>query len=560
MQKCNVCRLDKIYWDPEKIEENIASKVSGLEPLEIKHIELPSIVPIISLKEPSSFCWDAINTSTIIINYTDLIDKEILPKIVKVRDIHSYLNFDGKVLLSSIMPDRLLVDINTFYYFINTIKWFHFDGAIAWDAPVYIDIPLYDSWVNLLKGLLLTYEIAKRRIPVVGLVKGNMTKQIEFSLKTLDKIGIKSVALHATEYLWEKASSTARQILYTYFRLMSKHADSILLIGVMSPSLLRFITETFLDRQKVSIAGLSWFLDAKDGFIYSEEGREDAISNYVECSCSACTETAPEEFTINLKARARHNLNYIANTYNEGLSPTIQIYDLVLNANEKVFFVSDLHIGRGGTLLDTFLEFLKDKKPKHIVFLGDTFDFIRHTPELAHTFILFKVLREIGASVFVVKGCSDGTIEEFLLSLDALTMKGRPKHRLLLWTESQDERLKQVLFDLYRFYRSAKNSLRIKLAEEGLVIAEHGHRIIEDPSKPIPIITKRLENINAQRKSRWFIIGHLHRTFIREKERVASTGCWTIDPPYEGLRIRKEDVGSALVLSGEGTVEVIRMS
>ncbi|MFQ5906577.1 MAG: hypothetical protein ACE5JA_08390, partial [bacterium] len=59
------------------------------------------------------------------------------------------------------------------------------DAVIGWDTSVYLDMPLFDSWINLLKGLEMTYELCRRDVPVLGLAKGNVPSQISFSVQAL---------------------------------------------------------------------------------------------------------------------------------------------------------------------------------------------------------------------------------------------------------------------------------------------------------------------------------------------------------------------------------------
>lgn len=560
MEECDICHLDKVTWDLSEEEvSKLISEVSALEQTENKQVELPSIVPIISLKYPSSFCWDSIHTSAVIVEYGELIQGELLTKVAEAGDIHTHLNFDGKVLLSSIMPDELLMQQDTFNYFTKLTKWFGFDATIAWDAPVYADIPLYDSWINLLKGLLLTCELAKGGIPVIGLVKGNADKQIEFSAKMLAKSGIKSMALHASEYMpMVREDGATRQILYTYFRNVSKWADSVLVIGVMKPSSLSFLMGTFHERPKPSVAGLSWFLDAEKGFLYSNRGFTDATSKFVECTCTTCAGIPPCELMAKVGARAKHNLNYISNLYSGAMSPDMQTRDLILSEKETAFFISDIHLWVSGSLLDELIAFLRNEKPTYVVFVGDTFDLKWGVPDLAEASMLFRVLRETGTSVLVVKGCTDGDQEEFLSALDVFTMGGKPKP--MLWAKPDDEDLQQTLLDLYRFYRSAKERLEIKLANGELVIAEHGHRIVPDPSKPIDAAIERMGDARSQAGADWLITGHLHKAFIDEDRRVASAGCWTVSGPREGMRISKEDVRTSIAITGYGKIEIKRRS
>jgi len=225
----------------------LASEVKNLGTVKAITPELPPVVPIISLKEPSSYDFNSMPIDVLIVMFEDFFDEEIRSKVEEAGDIHSYLNFDGKVLASSIMPDDIITQEEAFYYFLGTVDKLKFDGAIAWDSPVYVDIPLYDSWVNLLMGLKLTHEVADWGMPVYGLAKGNVDNQIRFSTETLARIGITSMALHASEYMMvRKEDSTVMQILYTYFGYLPKYAQTVFWeIHFNSPELIDLIHDEY---------------------------------------------------------------------------------------------------------------------------------------------------------------------------------------------------------------------------------------------------------------------------------------------------------------------------
>ena len=559
MQECSICRLGKVTWSMSEEEvSDLVSEVSNMREVRSQPIKLPSVVPIVSLRKSASFCWDAIDTDAIIVEFGELLDRELLTGVSKAGDIHSFLDFDGRVFLSSVMPDELLMRREIFHYFMKLIDWFDFDAAIAWDSPVYADIPLYDAWANLLKGLTLTHILAQKGIPVIGLVKGNADRQIRFSVETLARIGIRSMALHASEYMVGfKKEGVMRQILYSYFTQMSKWSDSVLVIGALRPSSLSFLKETFPEHPKLSVAGLSWFLDAERGSLYSDGGNVDAASNFIECQCTPCSSTSPRNLMADLRAKARHNLNYVAGLYSGTGSSNVRTYDLMLGPGESAHLVSDIHLGSGSSLLDSLVDFLREEKPSYIVFLGDTFDLGGGSSlDVAEVAAFFNVLREVGAPVLVTKGCRDCEQEALLSTLDGLTMGGKP--RPMLWASPDDKHRGQLWLDLYTFYRSAKERLNIRLANGELAIAEHGHRIVADPSTPTD---DAIAEMNVARKlagARLLVIGHLHRAFIAKDGCVASTGCWTLGSKSEAMTTKRGDVGTSVVVDGAGKMEIRR--
>jgi len=466
MQECGICRISRKTWDLTDEEVvKLVSEVKSLGKVRSYPLELPAIVPLVSLKDPASYRLDPIDVNAIVVMFEDLFDENIRNSIEKAGDIHNYLHYDGKVLVSSIMPDDLITRDAVFYFFMSVVIRIKFDGAIAWDSPVYIDIPLYDSWVNLLMGLKLTHELATGGMPVYGLAKGNIEGQIKFSVETLARIGIDAMALHASEYMVSfNDDSTVRQVVYSYFNHFAESAKSVLILGALSPRWLSFMRSDFPKGPRLSVAGLSWFLDAERGVIYSDGGRVDTTSKYVGCKCPTCSKAKPKDLMHDLSARARHDLSYLINNVdNTSAAPLgLTTCDLLLEKDEKALLLSDIHIWTDRALLDNLLAFLRKERPSYIVFLGDVFD-LKGRPDFQEARAFFAALRELGSLVFVVKGCSDGDQDDFLMAMDKLALASRIKPTL--WSKKDNSSDSQTYLDLYRFHRSAKEKLVMKLAD-----------------------------------------------------------------------------------------------
>jgi len=564
MQECSACSIGKLTWDIKDEEvAGLVDEVANLGKVEVQPIELPCVVPIVSLKDPSSYNFDPLKIDAIVVMFEDLFDESIRGEVEKAGDIHSYLNFNGKVLVSSIMPDDIITQEGAFYFYLGTVDSIKFDGAIGWDSPVYVDIPLYDSWVNLLMGLKLTHELADWGMPVYGLAKGNVENQIRFSVETLARIGITSMALHASEYMMvRKEDSTVVQILYTYFGYLSKLAQSVLLVGVLNPRWLSFFESSFPKGPRLSYAGMSWLADADRGLLYTNTKYADATSQYVKCECATCSKTTPIELTVHTSLRAKHNLGYLLNRLPDPsyVAPKLSTYDLILKENEKLLLVSDLHMWTGRALLDNFADFLGEEKPTHIAFLGDIFD-LKGRPDLPEARGFFYALEDLGSLIFVAKGCSDSDDVKFLSAYDKFTMGFRPRPRLWCAPAKEEEETDEVqtCLDLYRFYRCAKEELRIRLADGRVIVAKHGHDIADGmTSAPLDAILKEMEEARTRAHANWLIVGHLHRALVDGERRVASTGCWAFGEPYEDRLTRKEDLMTAIVVHGDGEVELKR--
>lgn len=100
MQECDICQIGKKTWDltDEEVVE-LVSEVEDLSKVKDRPVELPSVVPMVSLKELASYRFDPIDVGAIVVMFEDLFDESIRNAIEKAGDIHSYLNYKRKVLV-----------------------------------------------------------------------------------------------------------------------------------------------------------------------------------------------------------------------------------------------------------------------------------------------------------------------------------------------------------------------------------------------------------------------------------------------------------------------------
>ncbi len=119
---------------------------------------------------------------------------------VEEKGVHSFLEYDGQILLSTIMPDKLLTE-ETFNFTVSFVKKGGFDGVVGWDMPVYADYPKALNLSNLVKATLLTMRYVEEGIPTIPLLKGGDSSEIALHAEWLEKIGFKRIGLHATEYI-----------------------------------------------------------------------------------------------------------------------------------------------------------------------------------------------------------------------------------------------------------------------------------------------------------------------------------------------------------------------
>lgn len=67
-----------------------------------------------------------------------------------------------------------------------------------------------------------------------------------------------------------------------------------------------------------------------------------------------------------------------------------------------------------------------------------------------------------------------------------------------------------------------------------------------------------MEDAKTEAGATWLIMGHLHKAFIDEDRGLASTGCWALGGPREWIEVKKEDIETSIVLTGDGRIEIKR--
>lgn len=538
--------------------------VEGVGRVDVKYIRLPRVVPMVSLRDRGSFGFlRDFGVECVVVSFGDLLDLGVFREVVD-RGVHWFLGFDGRVLLSSVMLDELIVNGDVFELFRWVAVAGGFDGVIGWDVPVYLDMPLYVSWVNLVKGLELTYRLCELDLPVVALVKGNSSNQIKFSLNALQRMGFKNYGLHASEYLQRfRFDACSRNILYRYAEELSGRVGDLLVFGGLRPDSFKFICEVFGGVGRLGVCGLSYFLDARDYRLYLRGGVVSVFRKYLECGCLGCGGIGGRRLLEDLELRVKHNLAQLKYLADGGSMFEGELYDLVVGEGERVVFVSDLHIWTVESRFESFLKFLGECRPDHLVLLGDVFDFRFGRPSIQPIKAFFNIIRGVGCTVHLVDGCCDGDLNYFLRALDKLAFQNVPPS--LIYTAKKDELSKidvrsMLLLDFYRFYRLVKDELVVKLPDNSVLLAFHGHRLIENPREKLEVARKLMAEYRVFRGVDWLVMGHLHRAFIHYDDGLAVAGCWQIPPRHlEGV-VGREDLFRAVLVDGDGNVELIGVS
>jgi len=171
------------------------------------------------------------------------------------RGLNRMLKFDGKILISSVMPDADIVQRGV-GWFINAIKELKPDVVTTWDVPTYSDHPKNASLNWLLAGL----EGARRMSleldpPMIGLVAGANLPQVELSSTCLRAMGFEHQALACHELLLSRQHA----YLKSCASVVARNCSGLTLLSCSHPNLF----EKF--EMADHFVGMSWFHEAIRG-------------------------------------------------------------------------------------------------------------------------------------------------------------------------------------------------------------------------------------------------------------------------------------------------------
>ncbi|MEM3424269.1 MAG: hypothetical protein QXI42_00475 [Thermoproteota archaeon] len=522
-------------------------------------IALPRLIPEIPLEDLIRPRKD-LGMEGVIISISK-IDSENMKR-VESEGIHNFLGFDGPILLSTVMPDRLLTD-ETFNFTLDLAKNGGFDGVIGWDMPVYADYPRALNVSNLVKATSMTMKYIEEGIPTIPLLKGGDSSEIALHSECLKKLNFKRVGLHATEYVLAKNRLGAEagegfakisEELYSLglMKIYEIEAEP-LIIGVLSPE---SISEYKSD-PKASLAGMSWLIEARNWRAYAGTTSGVVAVNlgryYMECNCDACSGKSPSQIAGSTDDIAWHNWAQLREYAEKGKLDEVPVYDMVLEKSDVMAVVGDLHIGTPQSLWLPCLRELKRIYPTHLVLLGDMFDFVKGEPKALQVVGFFRLLKGLGAHVRFVLGCSDSGITGFLETLGRFAFVEGPEEPQLF---SPNPTLTEAMRDLVAFWRFSRRRVRVKLPDGRMAVLSHGDELGlrrgEDPEKVMEVLLK------DRGPNEVLVIGHYHRSLYNLEEGGVMLGAWQAITSEKRKAGPPPDIGDVLIIRGDGSAELVK--
>lgn len=414
---------------------------------------------------------------------------------------------------------------------------------MAWDVPTYVDMPTNISWRNMLHSVEQLRRVIKAGIPAIGLLNGSNADQYEKCAGLLVTMGIDCVAIHVSEYLKHRRDPLLMGLMWDALKFASSKFRKMLIVGATDPFLIRYpIKEAF---PNASVSGLSWFIDAKHGLVYSALGKVNAYEKDVVCGCVPCSKIEKGALSRSTFDRAVHNFSVVQDAIAGQGFPEVELIDIV-HRKKKLAIVSDLHIGTNGSLVADFCNAMRKEKPEALIFLGDTFDMstsdFKLLEEQSEAF--FKLMHQLSCEVYPVYGGADRSLPMLADQLKriAYDYEIHPNldfARYLMWEFEY-----RPLYQIFKFYVAARDSITILTARGRRLYAAYGPSL--NFGMPSP---ERVGEILKEKGCGCLVLGGYHRKAIRGR-RFYSLGAWQV--PAEDDKESKHDLRGALFLDEKG--------
>lgn len=263
-------------------------------------IGLPAFIPIISVMDRRSWFWTDFQLPMVVVRLAELIGKRGILSQVSKTGLQDFLGYDGRIILSTIMPDELIDELEHKDY-LRLITELKPDATMIPDNYTYYDDPLYLSWSQTIRLARNAFSFLELEMPVIGLIKGAVPGQVSWSMQRLIEMGYVTFALPAREL-----SQSSLLDLVSIMALRSLEENKLDgEIMVYGPS------HKYWRLKKASYASLSWFLEAKGGAYFKGGVPYDITDTNIRfgrCDCEVCRGKMAQDLVEDVQAIASHNL------------------------------------------------------------------------------------------------------------------------------------------------------------------------------------------------------------------------------------------------------------
>jgi len=267
---------------------------------QVGRADLPLFTPIISVVDRKSWFWDDFPQPALFIRLGEILTNKALLKDISKVGLHDYLRYDGKIALSTIMPDEVIDKLKPTDY-VKLVGDLRPDVAMVSDNHTYVDDPFYLSWFQTIRLVRYAAELRDLGVPVLGLVKGAISKQTQWCIEKQLQLGYNSFALPVRELA--RVDLLDGYLTTTTYTLRKAGANPELVVYGLSHRIRRL--------KEAKYATLSWYIHAKRRFIFLGEKTRSVLYpdiEYVPCDCPACKGARPYDLLHNVRKLSLHNL------------------------------------------------------------------------------------------------------------------------------------------------------------------------------------------------------------------------------------------------------------
>ncbi len=233
--------------------------------------------PIIKVSDPKlRFIHVGLPIDTIVIRLQDLLTQgkfgfnNIFYDINKAGGIHNYLNFQGTIILSSVMKDQIISEFTAQKY-IEALKVVKPDCWTSVDGETY-EGEYITSISEIRRSYLETKEVMKAcpEVTVIGQIKGCTRFMMMFHIMLLKRLGIKEFLFHTGDFS-RRGKDRNRSKARDHACYIRDRVDKLYLYGTGSQK--KLIEYSFAD----ACISFNYFIKARNG----QEYHGTNLSRYV---------------------------------------------------------------------------------------------------------------------------------------------------------------------------------------------------------------------------------------------------------------------------------------
>jgi len=486
--------------------------------------KLPKFIPIVTPQSLRVFQDLSEEFEYAVIPYYTLIS----PSIVNYR-----LTERVKWILSSIMPDELLLKEDTHILFRKTAEELGVHYVLVWDMPTYLENKeesLRNTYISLSKIEFFLNEGFK----IIPLIKGAYEEHIRISASQIFDWGFKTVAFHISDYLtsserpWphiEDYSLSSFDLMMRYINLILGYDfDRLLLVGGASP---RYAFRLLEIDDRIILAGYSWYLDAEKRRIYDLKERYivNIEDKEYECNCPYCV-SMPPKVRRKSEGIARHNLylNKIQIS-SEDISVDIQLYDLIADYSEDIVITGELSVGGPKSKWRSMIKKIYQLKPDYLIVIGRIFDFktvdekhIKHWREFIE--ILTKLHNDYNLNLISVYRYPSSGVYRLLKDIVYPPKRGERPNVL------QENEADTLIARIIRMVVSSRSPIIVKKWYGGEVSSTFTIQYMGVAEQDFDISKNELRDFSKD--TDWLICDYINRPYIDYQNKIGTPGIWDL--------------------------------